>query len=72
MKIFISVLVLTIAMNIFAQDSYEGTPNEDDTEYDLYSQNHEDVSYVETSENPEDYVPQDTNENNDYQYDDSI
>ena len=72
MKIFISVLVLTIAMNIFAQDSYEGPPNEDDTEYDLYSQNHEDVSYVEPSENPEDYVPQDTNENNDYQYDDSI
>jgi hypothetical protein len=72
MKILISVLVLTITMNILAQDSYEETPNEDDTEYDLYSQNHEDISYVEPSENPEDYVPQNTNENNDYQYDDSI
>ena len=72
MKFFISLLVLTAAMNIFAQDLYEGMPTEDDAEYDLYSQNHEDVSYVEPSENPEDYVPQDTNENTDYQYDDSI
>ena len=72
MKIFISVLVLTIAMNIFAQDSYEGIPNEENAEYDLYYQNHEDVSYVEPSANPEDYIPQETTETNDYQYDDSI
>jgi hypothetical protein len=72
MKIFISVLVLTAAINISAQDSFEGAPSEDDAEYDLYSQNHEDISYVDPSENPEDYVPQDTSENTDYQYDDSI
>lgn len=71
MKIYITVLVLTIAINIFAQDFYEETPNQDDSEYDLYSQNHEDVSYVELSENPEDYIPQDLNENTDYQYEDS-